>query len=703
MTAGRLDALLLFPPVCVSLEVPPVGLSYLAGHAHALGYAVEIVDVNLDVSTGMLLDEHCLTDRVAHVRQRMDRFDAQLFLSGDETTAYQRLLRLSALFSLDPQVFRRILESYARILRQSDDRAFTIGFREVFHQGSGPAGQEFAGSFAELLSLAYVLDAEAAIAAGEVVPSLTEPVTAARYLAKKVEEIRQGSHPTYFHQYVRDRLIPYLRSRRPTLVGISLCNLSQVFFGVRLAAQIKAALPEQRVIFGGNQCIYEDGFFDLMPWVGTLVDALVFGEGETPLVECIEAQRRGDPDLSTIGGVGVYQEGHLRRPAQLGQAPCDVIPAYPVRSLNAPPARYMSERRDVVAGRGCYWARCKFCTHGLVYGNDHRIGPAAATVAMLRRLVERDGVTRFYFVDEALSPKAARELSSALLEAGVAVRWACYLRLERAFADRALLETMKAAGCELVEVGLESACQRVLDAMDKGIAVATARDVLDGVLAVGIRVNVFVLLGFPTESEAEAQETVEFARQYAARGASICPSHFVLTMRSRAVAEHDTLGIELEPELMRQPVFATLEQGRHYRLRAGIDRGHVPKIVGEITAAKRPAGFVPVDLTDDTMIVRSAFVGTAPASFPVDPMGPPPRFPVAHEEGWYYLETAGLGGTLITEVPHRFVSILSSPRTLGSAIQQLCAEVALSPVTHGPSLRALARELLSAQIIAVST
>jgi radical SAM superfamily enzyme YgiQ (UPF0313 family) len=89
------------------------------------------------------------------------------------------------------------------------------------------------------------------------------------------------------------------------------------------------------------------------------------------------------------------------------------------------------------------------------------------------------------------------------------LRWCCQLR-PREVSDE-LLDAMAAASCRLVHCGIESGSDELLERLDK---VATVERMVDGVrriLARGMEVLCFFILGFPEESEAQIEQTVKLA------------------------------------------------------------------------------------------------------------------------------------------------------------------------------------------------
>ncbi len=96
-----------------------------------------------------------------------------------------------------------------------------------------------------------------------------------------------------------------------------------------------------------------------------------------------------------------------------------------------------------------------------------------------------------------------------VLASGLRFHWHTDLRAEKAF-NANLCRQLARAGLTSVAIGLESACPRILRAMDKGTDLPTIRRVLQHLYENGVATQVMGMFGFPGETEAEALETVRF-------------------------------------------------------------------------------------------------------------------------------------------------------------------------------------------------
>jgi radical SAM superfamily enzyme YgiQ (UPF0313 family) len=230
----------------------------------------------------------------------------------------------------------------------------------------------------------------------------------------------------------------------------------------------------------------------------------------------------------------MYRDGadvRVNAPKEPESTECLPIPSFDGLPLDL----YLTPSRvlPVWASRGCYWGRCAFCNVG--YGESKHFDELQAerVVEEMTTLSQVYGTDKFFFADEALTPRMLRALSSLLIERDTSFSWATCVRCEPGI-NADLLKQMRRAGCRLLSFGIESGAQRVLDRMHKGISMETVRQNLRDSAAAGIWNHVFMFFGFPGETEEDARETIEFFQ--ANRGVihSLSSNTFLLERYARA-------------------------------------------------------------------------------------------------------------------------------------------------------------------------
>lgn len=366
-----------------------------------------------------------------------------------------------------------------------------------------------------------------------------------RYAAASSCEIARATRDERENPFLalcRQKYAPAVLADDPHLVGISLAGATQLVPAFTLARALREAAPRgPHICLGGPAAsMLADALVagDLAP----LFDSIVCHEGEGPLAALLTALE-GDHDFARVPNL-VYRDGHgtVCRTAIGAPAPAETLPTPDFRGL--PLAEYLEPEPllPLLASRGCPWRRCAFCQHGFTYAARHRARPAALVVHDLQRLAARHRARRVLLVDEALAPPVARALALALRRAGSSVAWAANVRPEARFTPD-LLRLMAESGCRQVFAGLESADDRVLRSMDKGTTAAAAAAMLRDAAAAGLWTHVFVLLGFPGETAAEAARTVEFVAGEDAVHSAAFLDQFVLGVRCRVHREPGRYGI----------------------------------------------------------------------------------------------------------------------------------------------------------------
>jgi hypothetical protein len=160
--------------------------------------------------------------------------------------------------------------------------------------------------------------------------------------------------------------------------------------------------------------------------------------------------------------------------------------------------------------RGCYWNRCTFCDYGLNFGTPTSPWRQRKLETVVEDLREIAGRSRFVYLSvDVLAPATIVKLARALADGGIEVRWGAEVRLERHF-DADACRTLRQSGCVGISVGFESGCQRVLDAIDKGTRLSDIAATLGHFHDNDIAVQMMGFTGFPSETAAEALESVAF-------------------------------------------------------------------------------------------------------------------------------------------------------------------------------------------------
>jgi hypothetical protein len=308
-----------------------------------------------------------------------------------------------------------------------------------------------------------------------------------------LESLAAGVEKTLFGDYFREALLPQVAARRPRLIAMSINYRHQVLPAFELAGLLRRLLPEVILIAGGGmisswQAVLGQSGLRLGPF-----DHLVTGPGEGPLLELAKGGK--EPDYLLADG------------SCLGWLP-DYSGLEPRRYLSPEPVL------PLTVSRGCYWARCLFCPEAATPTHPYAAYKPRDLPRLLRELAERWQVRHFHLTDNAVPPAALRALADGADDlAGLA--WYGFVRFEPELLEGDLIEGVARAGCRMLQLGLESGSQEVLDRLAKGTRLEVVSEVLRRLRRAGIASYVYVLLGTPGETLEEAQRTRDFLEEHA--------------------------------------------------------------------------------------------------------------------------------------------------------------------------------------------
>jgi radical SAM superfamily enzyme YgiQ (UPF0313 family) len=125
---------------------------------------------------------------------------------------------------------------------------------------------------------------------------------------------------------------------------------------------------------------------------------------------------------------------------------------------------------SVVSSRGCLY-RCVFCSASKMFNHLITNRSASNVLDEIEFLLKNYGYQGIKFFDSALTLDREHILSlcDEILSRKLNFPWECEVRVGSV--DQGILEKMKNAGCYYIDIGIESASQKVLDLMRKGITV----------------------------------------------------------------------------------------------------------------------------------------------------------------------------------------------------------------------------------------
>ncbi len=298
--------------------------------------------------------------------------------------------------------------------------------------------------------------------------------------------------------------------RAPRLVGITSLTQNH-FLALHVARAVKAMNSKTLVAIGGPHVSYR--------WDEALaqpaIDVVVLFEGERTIVELYRQAQQEQPDWSGIAGIAYRNGGHneLTSPRPREQE-LDRIP-HPARHL-LPMGRY-GRPGTIMTSRGCPM-KCIFCISS-TYEGCYRPRSADDVVEELTVLRHTWGLREVYLLDNVFTVDSARvqSICAQIIERKLGIRFHCVSRAD--YMTEELARCLKAAGCERIEIGVESGSQEIIEALKKHITLEQVFRAADLVLGAGMQPMFTFQIGSPFETAASLEKTHQLAADLRSKGA----------------------------------------------------------------------------------------------------------------------------------------------------------------------------------------
>jgi hypothetical protein len=287
------------------------------------------------------------------------------------------------------------------------------------------------------------------------------------------------------HQYTEpifQRYIEKIVAINPSVICFSLYYTNEQA-AKWMAKELKSKLPNTKIIVGGPQA--NKSYFTPIDEF----DHVFQGEGEQILLEYL------DKIENNVEVADRYIKQPQGQRIDLDSLPFPDYSDYDFNKYKIP------NGISAEISRGCV-AKCTFCAETLFWRYRGRL--SGSILEEVAYQYENYGIDLVWFIDSLVNGnlKELRAFALGVVERGLKIKWNGYSRCDGRM-DLAYYQDLKASGCYLLNYGIESGSQKVLDAMKKGTTVAEIEQNLRDGNAVGIRADTNWIIGFPNE-DAEA-------------------------------------------------------------------------------------------------------------------------------------------------------------------------------------------------------
>ena len=301
-----------------------------------------------------------------------------------------------------------------------------------------------------------------------------------------------------------------LNDDQPAFIGFS-CTTSTFLDGVKIGEMAQKLLPGIQTVFGGaHVSALKEKILVSFP----TVNFVVAGEGEETLHELIVSNGE---NLDQIEGL-VYRNatepvftGYRKNLLDLDSLP---FPAY--EKLAGYPERYMlpifnypkAPNTSCISSRGCPYA-CSYCDRS-VFKRSFRYNSANYLYKHLSYLKDQFGIRHINFYDDQFTFNRQRveDFCNLMINNPLGMTFNCAVRAEHI--DFELLKLMKAAGCWMISLGIETGDEDLLAQHRQNANLDMLAEKIRLIHKTGIRIKGLLMMGLPGENEKSIQRSMDY-------------------------------------------------------------------------------------------------------------------------------------------------------------------------------------------------
>jgi radical SAM superfamily enzyme YgiQ (UPF0313 family) len=287
-----------------------------------------------------------------------------------------------------------------------------------------------------------------------------------------------------------------IKKRNPKIIGLS-AMLANMRGAYQLASEIKKKIkPSPVIILGGHHVSSDPTIIKRFP----CFDIGITGEGEITLPLVVDQIINKKIKIKNT----VIQ---ATLPPNLDKIPFPARDLINLRLLKSKPIV------SVLTSRGCPY-NCIFCSRPAISRTIRYRSPALVVAEMIE-IYKTVGIGEFIFHDDTfnLNQQHVIGICKEIIKSGYHFTWICQGRFN--LVTEKTIKIMAKAGCTKIMFGVEAGNERIRNlVVGKGITDFQIKKGIRLCWKYNIEPDVFLILGFPTETKKELYDTVNFGKKY---------------------------------------------------------------------------------------------------------------------------------------------------------------------------------------------
>lgn len=334
--------------------------------------------------------------------------------------------------------------------------------------------------------------------------------------------------------------ISIIKTKKPKIIGLS-AMMANMRGAYQLATEIKKKIkPVPLIILGGHHVSSDPTVIQRFP----CFDIGITGEGEITLPLIVDRIINKKEKIKNI-----TINGEL--PSNLNKLPFPARDLIDVNILKSKPVVGM------ITTRGCPY-HCIFCSRPAISKTIRYLSPKLVVAEMID-VFKKTNINEFCFHDDTfnLDDQHVIDICQEIIKSGHKFNWVCQGRFN--LIKEKVIKIMAKAGCTKIMFGVESGNERIRNmVVGKGITDIQIKKGINLCWKYNIEPDVFLMLGFPTETDKELSDTINFGKKFLPNmiGVNITSAYPGSTLWNNLVKNN-----ELNPRIIDDYILGKLGEG----------------------------------------------------------------------------------------------------------------------------------------------
>ncbi|MEO0294294.1 MAG: radical SAM protein [candidate division WOR-3 bacterium] len=317
------------------------------------------------------------------------------------------------------------------------------------------------------------------------------------YVVRIIDLLSFGKNTSYLLKRIRD--LKEKHKIDPLISGFTVFT-ENVNDAIITSIELKKIFPKTLIVFGGAHA--KAAYEELLQNGAADIVSLVEGEGH--ILE-IAKYAEGLISLDEIRGIAYLKDGHIEVNDRFFLHDLDLLPLPDFLNV-----KYSNYRQVgiLVTSRGCP-GRCIFCASRQFSGSKYRASSAKRVFAEIMFLYLYFRIKDFGIMDDTFTvlKKRTKEFCM-LLKRHLKEKIGYAIKSRVDLLNEETLSYLRETNCSAIHIGVESADNKVLKIMKKGITIEKSLDIIEKIASFGIVPECSFIIGNPGDTPETIYKTL---------------------------------------------------------------------------------------------------------------------------------------------------------------------------------------------------